>query len=363
MNENHCFIYQKYRNSSGRPGKSDSDVWANFYICPGTFINRYMHSPEQLFSLYDSKFNTDNFHSSPAGLYEPVKHIMSIKGKRIRPLLLLMSCDMFGGDVMQALNPSFAVEVFHNFTLVHDDIMDNGDIRRGLPTVHKIYGLNSGILAGDVMIPYVYKYLTDVPAVYISPLIQVFNETAIEIFEGQQMDVDFEKRDDVTEAEYLKMIEYKTSVLLGACLQLGAIMAGADVHDQKLVYEFGLKLGLSFQITDDYLDAFGEKEKVGKKIGGDILMNKKTYLHITAMDKASAEEKRQLIAAMNEADEDKKIEFVKRLFESTGARQHTVEKADELYHEALKSLDKISVKTELKAPLIKMAAMISERQF
>ena len=322
-----------------------------------------MHSPEQLLSLYESKFSGNNFNSSPPGLYTPVNHIMSIKGKRIRPLLLLMSCEMFGGDVALALNPSFAVEVFHNFTLVHDDIMDNGDIRRGEPTVHKLYGLNSGILAGDAMIPYVYKYLTDVTNAYISPLINVFNDTAIEIFEGQQMDVDFEKRDDVTETEYLKMIEYKTSVLLGACLQLGAILADASIEDQKLIYEFGLKLGLSFQITDDYLDAFGEKEKVGKKIGGDILMNKKTYLFVTALDRANPEQRKQLIAALQETDEDKKIETVKQLFEATGARQHTLDKADELYHEALKSLEKISVKPELKAPLAAMADMISQRQF
>ena len=150
-----------------------------------------------------------------------------------------------------ALNPAFAVEVFHNFTLVHDDIMDSSDIRRGVSTVHKMYGLNAGILAGDVMLAYAYKYLTDTPAECISPMMTIFNRTTIEIFEGQQLDIDFEKRTDVTEEEYLKMIEYKTSVLLAASLQLGAIMAGADAKDQKLIYEFGLKLGLSFQIKDD----------------------------------------------------------------------------------------------------------------
>ena len=322
-----------------------------------------MHSPEQLLSLYENKFSGNNFNTTPSGLYAPVNHIMSIKGKRIRPLLLMMSCEMFGGDVALALNPSFAMEVFHNFTLVHDDIMDNGDIRRGEPTVHKIYGLNSGILAGDAMIPYVYKYLTDVPNAYILPLINVFNDTAIEIFEGQQMDVDFEKRDDVSESEYLKMIEYKTSVLLGACLQLGAILADASMEDQKLIYEFGLKLGLSFQITDDYLDAFGEKEKVGKRIGGDILMNKKTYLFVTALDKANEAQRKQLIASLKELDPDKKIDGVKQLFELTGARQHALDKAEELYHEALKSLEKISVKTGLKVPLTAMANVISQRQF
>jgi geranylgeranyl diphosphate synthase type II len=322
-----------------------------------------MHTPQQLIARFEDKFSKNNFHTTPIGLYEPVNHIMNIKGKRIRPLLLLISCDMFGGDIAQALNPAFAVELFHNFTLVHDDIMDNGDIRRGVPAVHKLYGLNAGILAGDVMIPYVYQYLTDIPAGFISPVIQVFNGTAIEIFEGQQMDVDFEKRDHVSEGDYLKMIEYKTSVLLGTCLQIGAILANADAQDQQLIYEFGLKLGLSFQIKDDYLDAYGETEKVGKKMGGDILMNKKTILYVTALNRANEQERQQLSALLHESDPDKKIEGVKQLFETTGARAHTLEKADELFHEAIKSLEKVSVKEELKTTLISMAQKINDREF
>ena len=322
-----------------------------------------MHSPEQLFSLYDSKFDQSNFNSTPSSLYEPVNHIMGIKGKRIRPLLLLMSCDMFGGDVSQALNPAFAVELFHNFTLVHDDIIDNSEIRRGAPTVHKLYGLNSGILAGDIMLAYVYKYLVDIPANFISPVMSVFNKIAIEIFEGQQMDVDFEKRENITEEEYLKMIEYKTSVLLGVCLQLGALMGGADIKDQDLIYEFGLKLGLSFQIKDDYLDTYGDKEKVGKKIGGDILMNKKTYLFVAALNNANHEHRSKLIALSHESRHDKKIEEVKQLYEATGARQRTLDKADEFYLEALKSLAMVSIGEELKVPLFMLAKKINDRQF
>jgi geranylgeranyl diphosphate synthase type II len=322
-----------------------------------------MHSPQQLIDLFDSRFNQDNFPHTPAGLYGPVNHFMSVRGKRVRPLLLLMSCDTFGGDVVQALNPAFAVELFHNFTLVHDDIMDNSEIRRGAPTVHKLYGLNSAILAGDVMLAYVYKYLTDMPDDHIRPVLDVFNRTAIEIFEGQQMDLDFEKRDDVTEAEYLKMIGYKTSVLLGACLQIGAIMGGADSKDQNSIYEFGFKLGLSFQIKDDYLDAFGEKEKTGKKTGGDIVMNKKTYLFISALENANKEQHELLLALLNESNQERKIEEVKRLFESTGARQHTLDKADELYREALTSLAKVSINDELKAPLTALAKKINKRQF
>ena len=236
-----------------------------------------MHSPAQLLEMYEQKFS-NTFNNNPTSLYQPVNHIMSIKGKRIRPLLLLIANDMFGGNVQQALFPAYAMEVFHNFTLVHDDIMDNADIRRGEPTVHKKYGLNAGILAGDVMLAYTYKYLTDIPVAYVQPVLQLFNKTAIEIFEGQQTDIDFESRNDVAEAEYLKMIEYKTSVLLACSLQTGAILAGASLPNQQLVYDFGLNLGLSFQIKDDYLDSFGESAKVGKRIGGDILQNKKTLL-------------------------------------------------------------------------------------
>lgn len=161
-----------------------------------------MHTPEELISLYEEKFGVNNFHNTPSGLYSPVNHIMNMKGKRIRPLLLMNGCELFGGNVEVALNPAFAMEIFHNFTLVHDDIMDNADVRRGEPTVHKLYGLNAGILAGDVMLSYAYKYLTDVPSAFVSLLLNAFNKTAIEIFEGQQMDMDFEKRLDVTEDEY-----------------------------------------------------------------------------------------------------------------------------------------------------------------
>ena len=322
-----------------------------------------MHSLSALSALYNEKFSVDNFHQNPTGLYKPVNHIMNIPGKRIRPLLLLMSCEMFGGEVKQALNPSFAMEVFHNFTLVHDDIMDNADIRRGVPTVHKLYGTNAGILAGDVMLAFAYRYLTDVAPQYVPALISIFNKTAIEIFEGQQMDMDFEKRHDVTEDEYLKMIEFKTSVLLGCCLQSGAVIGHASDADQKLIYEFGLKLGLSFQIKDDYLDTFGEAEKVGKRIGGDIIQNKKTYLYVTAWNRANTEQKAQFTNLLTEADEEKKIKEVKQLFEATGARQQALDKADELYNVALQSLQKISVSDDAKKPLADMAQKINNREF
>jgi geranylgeranyl diphosphate synthase type II len=274
-----------------------------------------------------------------------------------------MSCELFGGDITTALNPAFAVEVFHNFTLVHDDIMDNAEIRRGVPTVHKKYGLNAGILAGDAMLAYAYKYLADVPSHFIPALLAVFNRAAIEIFEGQQMDMDFEQRTDVKEPEYLKMIEFKTSVLLGCCLQLGAILADAGAENQKLIYEFGLQLGLSFQITDDYLDAFGEAGKVGKKIGGDILQNKKTYLFVAALNHANAEQKKKLDALMTETDEEKKISAMKQIFEDTGARKQALEMTEKFYRLALQSLEKVSVSSAAKKPLQMLAEKINNREF
>ena len=201
------------------------------------------------------------------------------------------------------------------------------------------------------------------PAQFIPSLIAVFNKTAIEIFEGQQMDMDFEKRTDVTEPEYLKMIEFKTSVLLGCCLQLGAVLGAASEQDQQLIYEFGLKLGLSFQIKDDYLDTFGEAEKVGKRIGGDIIQNKKTYLYVTAWNNADTAQKAQFTQLLTEHDEEKKIKEVKHLFETTGARQQALTKADELYNVALQSLQKVSVAEEIKKPLAEMAQRINNREF
>ncbi len=322
-----------------------------------------MQSTETLLSLYEQKFGNNNFSLNPSGLYEPVKHIMSMKGKKIRPLLLMMSSDLFGGNVEQALNPAFAMELFHNFTLVHDDIMDNADIRRGIPTVHKLFGINTGILAGDVMLAYAYKYLIDIPVQTIPEVLRIFNKTAIEIFEGQQMDMDFEKREDVSETEYLKMIEYKTSVLLACSLQIGALLAGANNANQKKIYDFGINLGLAFQIKDDYLDTFGESEKVGKRIGGDILQNKKTYLLISALHKAKGKQLNELRALLQHENEEEKIAGVKNLFNALGVKVDTEKRMDELYATARESLQSVDVKAEQKARLLKLAQDVHRRDF
>ena len=322
-----------------------------------------MHSPDVLLHLYEEKFAKNNFYANPTNLYKPVDHIMQMKGKKIRPLLVLMACDLFGGKAEEALNPAFSVEVFHNFSLVHDDIMDASDIRRGEPTVHKKFGTNAAILAGDAMLAYAYQYLTNVPDELLRPLLTAFNKTAIEIFEGQQMDVDFETRNDVALEEYLKMVEFKTSVLLACCVQLGAIVGKASIEDQLAIYDFGLNLGLSFQIKDDLLDAFGEAEKVGKRIGGDILQNKKTYLFISTTQLCSEAQQAELPRLIAETDEQKKIDGIKVLMEVTGAKAATEQKAEDLYQSALASLQKVNVPAERKAYLAAIAEKIKNRDY
>jgi geranylgeranyl diphosphate synthase type II len=322
-----------------------------------------MQTPQQLAEKYEQFYQQNSFNYDPNGLYEPVRHIMNIQGKRIRPMLLLMACDLFGGDLNEALHPAFAMEVFHNFTLVHDDVMDNADIRRGVPTVHKKYGLNEAILAGDVMLSYGYKYLLNISDAHLADALRLFTKTSIEIFEGQQLDLDFEKRLDVTVDEYLKMIEFKTSVLLAASLQIGAVVAGASQDDQQKLYEFGLNLGLSFQIKDDWLDTFGEGEKVGKKIGGDIIQNKKTFLLITALNDSSEEQRKQLLALFQEKDEAKKVAGVMTLFNTLTISAKTENKINELYEKSLNSLRSVNLPDEKKQPLLALAEKIHNRDY
>ena len=317
----------------------------------------------QLANSYSEKFSPKDFDREPSGLYAPMAHIMSIPGKRIRPLLLLLSCDAYGGNIDDALSAAHAMELFHNFTLVHDDIMDAATLRRGIATVHQKYGVNAGILSGDALFVFAYRHLCSVQSVYLPSALDVFNRTATEIMEGQQMDMDFERRLDVTIAEYLKMIGYKTSVLLACSLQIGAILGGADIVDQKKIYDFGFKLGLSFQIKDDWLDTFGESDKVGKKVGGDIIQNKKTYLLITLLNEVNDIDRKTLLALLDEKDEAKKVNEVKSLYSKYNISQKTNEKSDALYQEAISSLKSLSLSDEQKANLLTMAEMVHNRQF
>jgi geranylgeranyl diphosphate synthase type II len=313
--------------------------------------------------MYAARFSLQDFDLEPVGLYAPMRHIMSIPGKRIRPLLLLLGCDAYGGDIGEALSAAHAMELFHNFTLVHDDIMDAATLRRGIPTVHQQFGLNAGVLSGDALFVFAYRHLCSVAPTHLAAVLDVFNRTAMEIMEGQQMDVDFEQRLDVGIDEYLHMIGYKTSVLLACSLQIGAIIGGAGAADLKLMYEFGMKLGLSFQIKDDWLDTFGESDKVGKKPGGDIIQNKKTYLLITLLNEADKTDRKQLLTLLEEKDEAKKVNGVKALYDKYHISEKTNAKSDALYQEALKSLAAVSLPAERKADLLSMAEMVHTRQF
>ncbi|MCS6819803.1 MAG: polyprenyl synthetase family protein [Chitinophagales bacterium] len=322
-----------------------------------------MYKLSEVADIYDSHFKKDVFSFEPVSLYEPINKTMANSGKRIRPLLLLMACDLFGGNIYDALNAAFAVELFHNFTLVHDDIMDEAELRRGRLTVYKEYGLNKAILIGDAMHLHAHRYLLKVPANCFSDVMNVFNKAAIEIIEGQQLDMDFESRNDVTVEEYLKMIEFKTSVLLAAALQMGAIIGGASAAEQEKIYRFGLNLGLAFQIKDDYLDAFGEGEKVGKRIGGDILRNKKTFLWITAWNHADKAQKEMLISMLDEENADKKINTVLDIYNALRVKEKAEQAINEFYNNALESLEQVRVKEEFKEPLHSIARILHERDF
>src|ERR1700712_3291104 len=235
-----------------------------------------------------------NFPEYPAALYEPIKYILSLGGKRMRPALLLMACDLFGGDLKKAISPALAIEVFHNFTLMHDDIMDNAPLRRGKITVHERWNPNVGILSGDVMLIEGYKLMMQVDDHLLRPILNIFNETAVGVCEGQQIDMEFETRNDVAIDEYITMIRLKTAVVLGGALKIGAIIGGAGVNDAALIHTFGEQLGIAFQLQDDILDVYGNPEKFGKQVAGDILANKKTFLLIKALELANESQRVEL---------------------------------------------------------------------
>ncbi len=239
--------------------------------------------------------NTYNIEREPKNLYQPIEYILNLSGKRLRPVLTLMTTACFGGDVSRAMDAALAVEVFHNFSLIHDDIMDAAPLRRGQETVHEKWDLNTGILSGDAMLIRAYQLFENYPPETFRELAKLFSKTALEVCEGQQYDIDFETRLEVSIPEYLKMIEYKTAVLVGAAMKMGAIVANAAIEDQNRCYEFGKNLGIAFQLQDDYLDAFGNPETFGKQVGGDILENKKTYLFLKAIENGTPEVRAELI--------------------------------------------------------------------
>ncbi|MBT8321156.1 MAG: polyprenyl synthetase family protein [Eudoraea sp.] len=263
--------------------------------------------------------------SEPKGLYDPMCYILDLGGKRLRPVLTLIAASAFGADKEKALDAALAIEVFHNFTLVHDDIMDDAPLRRGQLTVHHKWDVNTGILSGDAMLIYAYQLFEEYPDDIFKPLMQLFSQTAREVCEGQQYDMDFETREDVTISEYILMITYKTAVLVAAAMKMGAIIAGASGENKERIYAFGKNLGIAFQLQDDYLDAFGDPKTFGKQVGGDIIENKKTYLYLKAKELASKELALELdqLFSIKPKNPEEKIKAVLEIYRETGAAQAT----------------------------------------
>jgi geranylgeranyl diphosphate synthase type II len=289
----------------------------------------------------------------PKNLYDPISYILSLGGKRIRPVLTLMTAEIFNADCRAALPAAVAVEIFHNFSLVHDDIMDDAPLRRGNKTVHEKWNLNTGILSGDAMLIMAYRHFEEYEPETFRSLARLFSKTALEVCEGQQWDVDFEERADVTIPEYLKMIEYKTAVLVGAAMQMGAIVAKTSQENCSLIYDFGLNLGIAFQLQDDYLDAFGDPETFGKQVGGDIIENKKTYLYLKAKEFAQPEQAEQLqqLFSVHPLDNTSKIATAKELFNATGASAATQKAIMDYTYKAFDTLEKLDIADDKKAAL------------
>ena len=312
----------------------------------------------QKFALY---FDKRHFPAEPASLYDPNEYFLKLGGKRIRPVLCLMGNELFDEIKEDAWHVGTAIEFFHNFTLIHDDIMDKAPLRRGMETVHTKYGENTALLAGDVMLVTAYEELNKISIEYLQSILRLFNKTAKEVCEGQQMDMDFEKMENVSFDAYLKMIELKTSVALAASLQTGAILGGAGERNQHLLYDFGKKLGIAFQIQDDYLDAFGDPQKFGKQVGGDILANKKTFLLLHALKTATASQQKELRNLFNISSADK-IEKVVQIFYDCKADEWALQLKNKYLDEAFTHLEDIAVLSKRKEPLKELAHFLVKRE-
>ncbi len=309
-----------------------------------------MHTISDYQGYFLEYLSNNTITKEPKNLYEPISYILNLGGKRLRPTLVLMAAEIFDGHYEDALDAALAIEVFHNFSLIHDDIMDDAPLRRGKETVHEKWDINTGILSGDAMLINAYQLFENYDGNTFKELAQLFTKTAIEVCEGQQYDVDFETRDDVTIPEYIKMIEYKTAVLVGAALKMGAIVAGASERSKSAIYDFGRLLGLAFQLQDDYLDAFGNPETFGKQVGGDIIENKKTFLYLKALEYATQDEKKQLqgLFSLNPEDSTEKISTVKNLFETTGSKERTREEIECYTKKAFSALDTLEISEDKK---------------
>lgn len=313
--------------------------------------------------IINNALDNIEYPQQPDSLYAPIRYELTLGGKRIRPVLMLMACELFGGDINQAIKPAMGLEMFHNFTLLHDDVMDKSDLRRGKPTVHKMWDENHAILSGDAMQIIATQLMTQVTPRFMPAVLETFLKTALEICEGQQFDMEFESRKDVTTDEYINMIRLKTAVLLGCALKIGAIIAGAPIAQANSLYHFGENLGLAFQLQDDYLDVYGDPIIFGKNIGGDITNDKKTFMLIEAMRLAEGKDADTLkkYIGSNDAEPREKIDAIVNVYNNLGIDKLCQEKAETFYNAALTCMDEILVPEDRKLPLLALAKSLMNR--
>ncbi len=322
-----------------------------------------MLSLQQVQELISNELKQTDFIKKPINLYEPIDYTMDMGGKRIRPALCLMATQLFNGDIQHALKPALGLEIFHNFTLLHDDIMDNAEVRRNKPTVHKKWNDNVGILSGDAMLINAYQYIAQCKTQQLQQVLNLFNQVALGVCEGQQYDMDFENREDVTVEEYLEMIRLKTAILLAGSLKIGALIANASEKQADLIYQFGINMGMAFQLQDDFLDTFGNQETFGKRIGGDIIANKKTFLLITALNTATQNELITLkgwIKASN-FNEEEKINEVKNIYKNNAVDKKSQLLMDEYFNKAVLNISQIEGNEKVKKELLEFSSKLMQR--
>jgi geranylgeranyl diphosphate synthase type II len=321
-----------------------------------------MHTISELQDIIETAIKEVNYPDHPSKLYEPIRYIMSLGGKRMRPVLLLLSCELFNDDVTIAIEGGLAIETFHNFTLIHDDIMDNAPIRRGKDTVHKKWGVNNAILSGDVMMVEANRHLTKLDAAILKDVLACFNDTASGVCEGQQLDMEFEQREDVSIREYIDMIRLKTAVLVGGCMKIGAIIGGAKAEDANLLYDFGVNFGLAFQLQDDILDVYGDPLKFGKQVGGDIISNKQTFLLLKLKELAKPEDLNLLTSLSSASDHTDKVQSVTALYNRYKVRELAVAEVERRADIAFASLEKVNIEADRKAELNQLARSLINRE-
>lgn len=324
-----------------------------------------MYSPEELLKKVNKTLDGLAYDRQPVTLYEPIRYVLSLGGKRIRPVLMLLAYQLYKDDSERIMQQAIGLETYHNFTLLHDDVMDQADLRRGHPTVHKKWNDNQAILSGDTMLLQAFQRMLQCDGRVLGDVMQLFVTTTLEIDEGQQFDVEFETRENVTEDEYIEMIRLKTSVLLACALKMGGLLAGASADDQEALYSLGEKIGLAFQLQDDLLDVYGDTKVFGKNIGGDITSNKKTYMLINAVNRANTTQRAELMRWIEarEFNREEKVEAVTRVYDEIGIRQLCEEKINYYFEQGRQYLEQIQVSDGRKAPLRQYIAQMMNRQF